>query len=149
MNIPKSIKELVLEVGEFYKEHRKYSEFYASWNLMITSEIIDKYSEDDTERAEWMPFLGLVVEATGMWSDSYGEEVDSWSVSKVVVEESKMGTDFWNLMSHLNSEDNDMAHEFARKHCPQVLRHVELKDGPTLKPATVAAMSIAKEVFGE
>lgn len=149
MNIPKGIKELVLEVGEFDKEHRKYSEFYATWELAITQEIIDQYSEDDTERAEWTPFVGLVVSATGMWSDSYGTEVDSWSISKVVAEESQMGTAFWNLMSHLNSEDNDMAYEFARKYCPQVLRHIELKDGPTLKPVTVAAMSIAKEVFGE
>lgn len=142
MNIPKGLKDLVLECGECEKEHRKYSEFMASWSLTITQTIVDKYAETDTERLAWQPFVGLHVVAYGMWDDSYGSEVDSWSVFREQEQETEQYKDFWRLMSHLNSEDNDMAFEFSQKYFKPEVSYVEIKDpvkpGAPLLPATKA-----------
>lgn len=115
MKIPESLKELVLEMGEFDKEHRKYGEFYASWSFTLTEKDVEAYAESPAEAYEWRPFIGLTIVASGMWSDSYGSEVNDWDVYRQVEKETEMSSNFWSLMSHLNSEDNDMAHEFANK----------------------------------
>ena len=74
-----------------------------------------------------------------MWSDSYGSEVNDWDVYRPVEKETEMSSAFWNLMSHLNSEDNDMAHEFANKWLkPEVtLERIE-ETQVSLMPYTVA-----------
>lgn len=115
MKIPESLKELVLVIGEFEKEHRKYAEFYASWSYTLTEKDVESYTESPAEAYEWSQFIGLTIVASGMWSDSYGSAVVDWGVYRQVEKETEMSSNFWNLMSHLNSEDNDMAHEFANK----------------------------------
>ena len=115
MKIPESLKELVLEMGECEKMHRKYAEFYASWSHTLTEKDVESYAESPSESYEWRPFIGLTIVASGMWNDSYGSEVNDWDVYRPVEKETEMSSNFWSLMSHLNSEDNDMAHEFANK----------------------------------
>lgn len=138
MNIPKSLKDSVLEVGELEKEHRKYSEFHAWWTLKITVDHLDKYAVDPIDYIDWIPFLNLTVVATGMWDDSYGSEVNDWHVYREEVVESKMAEDFWSLMSHLNSEDNKLAREFAAKYIPVNTTLVPVETDPLVceAPAT-------------
>lgn len=115
MKIPESLKELVLEMGECEMTHRKYAEFYASWSYTLTEKDVEAYAESPSEAYEWSPFIGLTIVASGMWDDSYGSEVNDWDVYRQVEKETEMSSNFWSLMSHLNSDDNDMAHEFANK----------------------------------
>lgn len=139
MNIPSSLKDLVLEVGECEKEHRKYAEFYATWSYTLTEKDIESYADGAGEAYEWRPFVGLTIVASGMWDDSYGSEVNDWDVYRSVEKETEISANFWSLMYHLNSEDNDMAHEFARKWLkPSVtLERIE-EPKVALMPATVA-----------
>ncbi|USL94558.1 hypothetical protein [Escherichia phage TM1] len=139
MKIPESLKELVLEMGRCEKVHRKYAEFCAYWSYILTEKDVESYAESPSEAYEWRPFIGLTIVASGMWNDSYGSEVIDWDVYRPVEKETEMSSNFWSLMSHLNSEDNDMAHEFANKWLkPEVTleRIEELK--VSLMPATVA-----------
>lgn len=131
MNIPESLKELVLEMGECVTEHRNYAEFYASWSYTLTEKDVESYAESPSEAYEWRPFIGLTIVASGMWDD--------WDVYRPVEKETEMSSNFWSLMSHLNSEDNDMAHEFANKWLkPEVtLERIE-ETKVSLMPATVA-----------
>lgn len=145
MVIPESLKDLVLELGEFHKEHNKYSSFYASWSMGITQEVVDEYAEDASEALEWHPFVGLHITASGMWDDTYGTEVHGWDVFKEVETETEMSKDFWRLISHLNSEDNDMVLEFSQKYLKPEVSYVALK-APQLLAATIPAMSTAKAV---
>lgn len=115
MKIPESLKELVLEMGECERKHRKYAEFYASWSYTLTEKDVESYAKSPSEAYEWRPFIGLTIVASGMWTDSYGSEVNDWDVYRQVENETEMSSNFWSLMCHLNSEDNDMAHEFANK----------------------------------
>lgn len=139
MKIPESLKELVIVIGECEKEHRKYSEFYASWSYTLTETDVESCAKSPAEAYEWRPFIGLTIVASGMWSDSYGSEVNDWGVYRPVEKETEMSSNFWSLMSHLNSEDNDMAHEFANKWLkPEVtLERIE-ETIVSLMPATVA-----------
>lgn len=139
MKIPESLKELVLEIGEFEKEHRKYSEFYATWSYTLTEKDVESYAETDVEDCEWRPFIGLTISASGMWSSSWGSEVTDWNVYRTVEKETEMSSNFWSLMSHLNSEDNDMAREFADKWLkPKVTLERIVEPTVSLMPATVA-----------
>lgn len=139
MKIPESLKELVIEMGECEKEHRKYAEFYASWSYTLTEKDVESYTESPSEAYEWRPFIGLTIVASGMWDDRYGSEVNDWDVYRPVEKETEMSSNFWSLMSHLNSEDNDMAHKFANKWLkPEVtLERIE-EPKVSLMPATVA-----------
>lgn len=139
MKIPESLKELVLEIGECERRHRKYAEFYTSWSYTLTENDVESYTKSPAEDYEWRPFIGLTIVASGMWSDSYGSEVNDWGVYLPVEKETEMSSNFWNLMSHLNSEDNDMAHEFANKWLkPEVtLERIE-ETQVSLMPYTVA-----------
>lgn len=139
MKIPESLKELILERGEWDTEYRKHATFYASWSFTLTEKDVEAYAESPDEAYEWRPFIGLTIVASGMWSDSYGSEVNDWGVYRQVEKETEMSSNFWSLMSHLNSEDNDMAHEFAHKWLkPEVtLERIE-EHKVSLMPATVA-----------
>lgn len=139
MKIPESLKKLVLEMGECEKERREYAEFYASWSYTLTEKDVESYTESPAKAYEWRPFIGLTIVASGTWSDSYGSEVINWGVYRPVEKETEMSSNFWHLMSHLNSEDNDMAHEFANKWLkPEVtLERIE-EAQVSLMPYTVA-----------
>lgn len=141
MKIPESLKELVLEMGECEKTHRKCAEFYASWSVTLTEKDVETYAESPSEAYEWRPFIGLTIVASGMWSDSYSSEVNDWGVYRQVEKETEMSSNFWSLMSHLNSEDNDMAHEFANKWLkPEVtLERIEEPKVPLMPYAVVMA----------
>lgn len=141
MKIPESLKELVLEMGECEKMHRKYAEFYASWSYTLTEKDVESYAESPSEAYEWRPFIGLTIVASGMWNDSYGSEVNDWGVYRPVEKETEMSSNFWSLMSHLNSEDNDMAHEFANKWLkPKVtLERIEEPKVPLMSHAVAMA----------
>lgn len=65
------IQEYVSDVGEFEKEHRKYSSFYATATHTFSQEDVDKLAEYDTDASE---LLGVTVTLSGYWDDSNGCE---------------------------------------------------------------------------
>lgn len=65
--------EYVGEVGEFEKEHRKYSSFYCSVSHTFTESDIAELSE----YGDASDFLNVLVERHGTWDDSWGTEWDS------------------------------------------------------------------------
>lgn len=72
--------EYVGEVGDFEKEHRKYSSFYCSVSHTITQADIDElatYGDDASD------FLNVLVERHGTWDDSWGTEWDSTNYTLV------------------------------------------------------------------
>lgn len=73
------LMDYVAEVGEFSKEHRKYSSFWCWVNHTITQEDVDALSEDDIDASD---FLGITVSMSGMWDDSYGTEWDDVEYTK-------------------------------------------------------------------
>lgn len=64
--------EYVGEVGEFEKEHRKYSSFYCSVSHKITQHDIEVLAE----YGDASDFLNVLVERQGTWDDSWGTEWD-------------------------------------------------------------------------
>lgn len=75
------LNEYVAEVGEFEKEHRKYSSFYCWVSHTITEEDIKVLAEEDGVDAS--DFLNVCVTRSGMWDDSYGTEWDEATYEKV------------------------------------------------------------------
>lgn len=72
--------EYVSDVGEFEKEHRKYSSFYCTVSHTIKQEDIDALAEDDVDASD---FLGVLITRNGTWDDSWGTEWDDTSYEKV------------------------------------------------------------------
>lgn len=75
-----NLKEYVSDVGEFEKEHRKYSSFYCWVTHTFTQEDIDKLAEWGFDASD---FLNVCVTMNGMWDDSNGTEWDSVDYCKV------------------------------------------------------------------
>lgn len=122
MNIPDSLKDMVTD-QEPDLEHRKAADFYATWEYTVTPE--DRAECGDES---WDKFVGLSIHASGMWNDNWGSEVYDWTVYRPTETQSRANKAFWALMSHLNSEDNDMAFEFADKYFPPEVTHEEVTD---------------------
>lgn len=74
------LQEYVSEVGEFEKEHRKYSSFYCWVNHTFTPADIDELAKEDIDASD---FLNVCVSLSGMWDDSNGTEWDSMDFCKV------------------------------------------------------------------
>jgi len=72
--------EYVSDVGEFEKEHRKYSSFYCTVSHTITQEDIEALAEDDVDASD---FLGVLITRNGTWDDSWGTEWDSTTYEKL------------------------------------------------------------------
>lgn len=72
--------EYVSDVGEFEKEHRKYSSFYCTVSHTITQTDIEELKEDDVDASD---FLGVRITRNGMWSDSDGTDWDDTTYEKV------------------------------------------------------------------
>ena len=62
----------VENVGNFEKEHRKYSSFYCWCTHVITQEDIDSIKKD--EEMDASDFLNVEVSLSGQWSDSDGTD---------------------------------------------------------------------------
>lgn len=67
------IQDYVSEVGNFEKEHRKYSSFYCWADHTFEQKDIDKLAKYDVDASE---LLGVTVTLNGMWDDSWGT---AWS----------------------------------------------------------------------
>ena len=72
--------EYVSDVGEFEKEHRKYSSFYCTVTHTITQEDIEALAEDDVDASD---FLGVLITRNGTWDDSWGTEWEDTTYEKV------------------------------------------------------------------
>lgn len=72
--------EYVSDVGEFEKEHRKYSSFYCTVSHTITQTDIEELKEDDIDASD---FLGVLITRNGTWDDSWGTEWDDTTYEKV------------------------------------------------------------------
>lgn len=72
--------EYVSDVGEFEKEHRKYSFFYCTVTHTITQEDIEALAEDEVDASD---FLGVLITRNGTWDDSWGTEWDDTTYEKV------------------------------------------------------------------
>lgn len=73
--------DFVSDVGEFEKEHRKYSSFYCNVTYTITEEDVKSFAEEDNIDAS--DFLNICITRNGMWDDSNGTEWDDTSYYKV------------------------------------------------------------------
>ena len=72
--------EYVSDVGEFEKEHRKYSSFYCTVSHTMKQEDIDALAEDHVDASD---FLGVLITRNGTWDDSWGTEWDDTTYEKV------------------------------------------------------------------
>lgn len=72
--------DYVSEVGEFEKEHRKYSSFYCTVTHRFTQEDIEALIEDDVDASD---FLGVLITRNGTWDDSWGTEWDETTYEKL------------------------------------------------------------------
>ena len=72
--------EYITDVGEFSKEHRKYSSFWCTVTHTITQEDIEALAEDDVDASD---FLGVLITRNGIWSDSDGTDWDDVEYLKV------------------------------------------------------------------
>lgn len=72
--------DYVSDVGQFEKEHRKYSSFYCTVSHTIKQEDIDALAEDDVDASD---FLGVMITRNGTWDDSWGTEWDETTYEKV------------------------------------------------------------------
>ena len=72
--------EYVSDVGQFEKEHRKYSSFYCTVSHQITQEDIEALAEDDVDASD---FLGVLITRNGTWDDSWGTDWDETAYEKL------------------------------------------------------------------
>lgn len=72
--------EYVSDIGEFSKEHRKYSSFYCTVTHTITQTDIEELKEDDVDASD---FLGVLITRNGTWDDSWGTEWDETTYEKL------------------------------------------------------------------
>lgn len=72
--------DYVTDVGEFEKEHRKYSSFYCTVTHRITQEDIEALAEDDVDARD---FLHVLITRNGMWDDSNGTDWDETTYEKL------------------------------------------------------------------
>jgi hypothetical protein len=72
--------EYVSDVGEFEKEHRKYSSFYCTVSHTITQKDIETLAKDHYDASD---FLGVQITRNGIWDDSWGTEWDEATYEKL------------------------------------------------------------------
>lgn len=76
------IQEYVSEVGEFKKEHRKYSSFYCTSNYTFTQDDIEELAKADMDATD---LLGVTVTLSGIiWDDNWGTDWNSMDFTKYV-----------------------------------------------------------------
>lgn len=78
--IEQEIEEYVAEVGDFEKEHRKYSSFYCYATHTFTEKDIEGLKDEGIDASD---FLNVCVTPSGTWDDSWGCEWDSIDYCKV------------------------------------------------------------------
>ena len=72
--------EYVSDVGEFEKEHRKYSSFYCTVSHTMKQEDIDALADAELDASD---FLGVLITRNGTWDDSWGTEWGDTTYEKV------------------------------------------------------------------
>lgn len=72
--------EYISDVGEFEKEHRKYSSFYCTASHTMKQEDIDALAEDDVDASD---FLGVLITRNGIWDDSNGTDWDDTTYERL------------------------------------------------------------------
>lgn len=75
----KQIQDYVSEVGDFEKEHHKYSSFYCTSSHTFTQDDIIELAKADMDAND---LLGVTVTLNGIWDDSWGTDWDSMHFSK-------------------------------------------------------------------
>lgn len=105
-----------IEVGD----HLKHSQCYASRELLIDQEVVEEFPFLE-------PYLGAYLYQDGTHDYSWGwDSFDNIVLQVVQLEEHPIGKDFNALMSHLNSEDDELAKEFKAKWCKPCHSRVEV-----------------------
>lgn len=74
------LQEYVSDLGEFEKEHRKYSSFYASCIYTFKQADIDTLKEEDVDASD---FLNVCVTLNGIYDDNDGCDWSGMSFCKV------------------------------------------------------------------
>lgn len=74
------LQDYVQEVGEFSKEHRKYSSFYCSSVYTIKQDDVDTLKKEDIDASD---FLNVQVVLNGYWSECEGVEWEDIDFCKV------------------------------------------------------------------
>ena len=66
--------DLANDEGDFEKEHRKGSTFYANLSYTFTQEDIDNFAKEGIDASD---FLNVTICENGVWSDDYGFDLIS------------------------------------------------------------------------
>lgn len=74
------LEDYVAEMGDFEKEHRKYSSFYCSATYTITQTDIEELKNEGIDASD---FLNVCVTLNGTWSDSDGCDWEYMDFCKV------------------------------------------------------------------
>lgn len=72
--------DYVSDVGEFEKEHRKYSSFYCTVTHTLNEVDIGELADNDLDASD---FLGVRITRNGMWDDSNGTDWDKTTYEKL------------------------------------------------------------------
>ena len=72
--------EYVSEVGEFSKEHRKYSSFWCTVAHTINEEDVKSLAKEGIDASD---FLGVMITRNGLWDDGYGTDWHETTYEKV------------------------------------------------------------------
>lgn len=110
------------DVGEVERgDFHKHDACFATRTLDVTQTDVD-------ECPALAPYLGLQLSQEGTQSYNYGwDTCDDIRVFRKVTKMTPVCVEFWSLLSHLNAEDNEMAHEFGRKYFPDATVYEEVK----------------------
>ena len=115
-----------VETGEYHK----HDTCFATRTLDVTQTDVD-------ECPALAPYLGMQLSQQGTKSYNYGfETYEDIEVYQKVSKQTEQAAFFWELMSHLNSEDNEMAFKYSQKFQPDVV--VYEKEKSPIKAATLA-----------
>ena len=74
------LEDYVAEMGEFEKEHRKYSSFWCTATYTITQTDIEELKNEDVDASD---FLNVCVTLSGIYDDNDGCDWSSMSFCKV------------------------------------------------------------------
>lgn len=99
-----------VERGDFHK----HDSCFASRSLEITADVIERFPTMSA-------YKDCVVRQEGTISYNYGwDSYDDIKMYRKVQVEPKVRKDYFNVLSHLNAEENSLALEFAQRHFPMV-----------------------------
>lgn len=106
-----------VERGEFHK----HDSCFASRSLEIDDAVVELFPTMSA-------YKGCLARQEGTISYNYGwDSYDEIKVYRSVQAEPQVRKDYFNVLSHLNAEENALALEFAQRHFPMITKLEEIQ----------------------